>query len=128
MNPNSHQPIRIGVIGAGGNATGHVQIFMKYPDRCRIVAVADPFQPAAEKLAALCGAKTNPDFTAFLDEVDAVVVSSPNFLHPEQTIVCAEHGKHVWCEKPMALNDEDARRMAAAVKKSGVASFVGMVG
>lgn len=117
--------IKIGVIGAGGNATGHVRTFLKYPDRCRVAAVADPVEPAAQKLADLCGAKTYSNYTDFLKEVDAVVIASPNFLHPEQAIVCAGHGKHIWCEKPMALADEDARRMVDAVKKAGVASFVG---
>lgn len=117
--------IKIGIIGAGGNATGHVKTFLNYPDRCRVVAVADPVLPAAQKLADLCGAKTYPNYTDFLKEVDAVVISSPNFLHPEQAIVCAEHGKHIWCEKPMALTDEDAQKMVDAVKKTGVASFVG---
>jgi|GEM_PF-4862641 len=123
----SHQisAIRIGVIGAGGNATGNAKAFLKYPGRCRVVAVADPVLAAAQKLADQCGAKAYSHFTDFLDEVDAVVISSPNFLHAEQTIICAAHGKHVWCEKPMALSDEEARRMVEAVNKAGVSSFVG---
>ena len=113
------------MIGAGPNATGNVKHFLQYPDRCRVVAVADPVLAAAQKLADQCGAKAYSNFTDFLDEVDAVVISSPNFLHSEQTIVCAGHGKHVWCEKPMALSDEEARRMVEAVNKTGVSSFVG---
>ncbi len=117
--------IKIGLIGAGGIAGTHVKKFTELPDRCRIVAIADPVEPAAKKLAESCGAKPFSKFEDFLSEVDAVVIGSPNFLHPAQTIACAQAGKHVWCEKPMALEDADAERMVAAVEKAGVASFVG---
>jgi predicted dehydrogenase len=117
--------IKIGLIGAGGIAGHHVKKFSGMPDRCRIVAIADPVEAAAQKLAESCGAKPVSDFIQFLSQVDAVIIGSPNFLHPEQTIVCAQAGKHVWCEKPMALEDVDAARMVAAVEKAGVASFVG---
>ena len=117
--------IKLGIIGAGPNATGHAEQFAKMKDRCRIVAIADPFRPAAEKLAAAHGAQVFARAAEIFPEVDAVVVSSPNFLHPEQTIAAAQVGKHVWCEKPMALNDADAQRMVEAVARAGVASFVG---
>ena len=117
--------IRIGVIGAGGNAKGNAEQLAKDSGRCRIVAVADPVIEAAKKLASIHGAKACADFREFLGDVDAVVVSSPNFLHPEQTIVAAQAGKHVWCEKPMALSIADADRMVDAVEKAKVASMVG---
>ena len=117
--------IKLGIIGAGPNATGNAQQFALLPDRCRIVAVADPFEPAARELADFHGANAYTDASQLMAEVDAVVISSPNFLHPEQTIAAAQAGRHVWCEKPMALNDADAKRMVDAVTKAGVASFVG---
>jgi predicted dehydrogenase len=117
--------IKLGIIGAGPNAAGNAQQFAALETRCRIVAVVDPVEAAARKLASAHGAKTFAEASQLFDEVDAVVISSPNFLHPEQTIAAAQAGKHVWCEKPMALNDADAERMVAAVTKAGVASFVG---
>ena len=117
--------IKLGFIGAGPMATGNAQHFAAMKDRCQITAVADPFAPAAAKLAALHAAKVCPDATQLLSEVDAVVISSPNFLHAEQTIAAAQAGKHVWCEKPMALTSADAQRMVEAVSKAGVASFIG---
>ena len=117
--------IKIGIIGAGPNAVGNAQQFAALETRCRIVAVADPVEPAAQKLAAAHGARAYTDAAQLFAEVDAVVISSPNFLHPEQTIAAAQAGKHVWCEKPMALNDADAQRMVEAVTKAGVASFIG---
>jgi predicted dehydrogenase len=117
--------IKIGIIGAGGIAGHHVKKFSSMPDRCRIVAIADPVEAAVKKLADEACAKPFSKFNDFLSEVDAVIIGSPNFLHPEQTIACAQAGKHVWCEKPMALEDADAARMVAAVEKAKVTSFVG---
>jgi 1,5-anhydro-D-fructose reductase (1,5-anhydro-D-mannitol-forming) len=52
--------------------------------------------------------------------VDVVYIASPNALHAEQAIEAAQAGKHVYCEKPLALNPEDARRVTVAAKKAGV--------
>ena len=117
--------IKLGIIGAGPNAVGNAQKFAELETRCRVVAVADPVEAAARKLASAHGAKVCSDAAQLFADVDAVIISSPNFLHPGQTIAAAEAGKHVWCEKPMALNDADAQRMVEAVTKAGVASFIG---
>jgi len=53
-------------------------------------------------------------------EVDAVWVATPNEFHAEHTIVAAQHGKHVICEKPMALTLEECDRMIEAAARSGV--------
>lgn len=117
--------IKLGIIGAGPNAVGNAQKFSELETRCRVVAVADPVEAAARKLASAHGAKVCSEAAQLFADVDAVIISSPNFLHPGQTIAAAEAGKHVWCEKPMALNDADAQRMVEAVTKAGVASFIG---
>lgn len=117
--------IRIGVIGAGPNGTGNAKALAKHDQRCRIVAVADPSQEAAKKLAQVYSAKTFAAPQDMLNEVDAVVISSPNFLHPEQTILAANAGKHVFIEKPMALTVAEADRMVEAVTRAKVASMIG---
>jgi predicted dehydrogenase len=92
--------IRIGIIGAGPNAQGHAHYYHQSP-RARVAAIADVALDRAQALAGEVQAKAVSDYTQFLNDVDAVVVSSPNFLHREQAIACAQAGKHVYCEKPI---------------------------
>ena len=117
--------IRIGLIGAGKNGRGNVTKLANDSERCRIAAVADLDEQLAAEAAEPFGAAVTTDFTAFLDDVDAVVVSSPNYLHADHAVTCAEAGKHVWIEKPMAITVADADRIVQAVEKAGVQSFVG---
>lgn len=116
--------IRIGIIGAGPNAVGHAQYYA-HSSRSRVVAIADPDQQRATALARELEAESVSDYHEFLDKVDAVIISSPNFLHREHAIICAEAGKHIYCEKPMGLSLLDARAIAEAVKRTGVKSTVG---
>ena len=60
-----------------------------------------------------------------MDEVDAVVVSSPNFLHHQHAIAVAQAKKHLYCEKPLGLNLEQAREIEQAVGAAQIASVVG---
>ena len=53
-------------------------------------------------------------------EIDAVYIASPNSLHAEQAILMMDHGKHVLCEKPMASNAAEVRRMIEAAKRNNV--------
>lgn len=63
---------------------------------------------------------------AILDPaVDVVSITTPNKLHAEMVIAAAEAGKHIWCEKPLAVTLEDAVSMAKAVEQAGVAAVVG---
>ena len=116
--------VRLGVIGAGPNAQGHVRYFSQCP-RSQLAAVADVDFGRAEALAEECGAQPLRDYQEFLDRVDAVVISSPNFLHCEQAVACAQAGKHIFCEKPMGLTVPEAEQIVAAVTRAGVKSTVG---
>ncbi len=116
---------RLGLIGAGHNGAWNMRQFAALPDRCKIVAIADPNREAATKLATELSARATDDFHELFDCVDAVIISSPNFLHAEQSIACAEAGLHLWIEKPMALNSRDALAITQAVERHKVHSFVG---
>ncbi|HEY3330920.1 MAG TPA: Gfo/Idh/MocA family oxidoreductase [Capsulimonadaceae bacterium] len=116
--------IKIGIIGAGPNAAGHAR-YHSESDRAKVVWVADPDSVRASSLAAECSARSLSDFACGLDEVDAVVVSSPNFLHRDHAVACASAGKHVFCEKPLGLSLKEAREIADAVAAADVRSQVG---
>lgn len=115
---------KIGIIGAGGNASGHARYYASSP-RSEVVAIADPFAEAAQKLASEVGAEAVDDFTALLNQVDAVVVSSPNPFHRDQAVACAAAGKHVYCEKPMGINYAEAKAIAEAVRAAKVRCAIG---
>jgi len=58
-------------------------------------------------------------------DVDAVILTTPNVLHEQQVILCAQAGKHVFCEKPLGLTAASARRSVAACKEAGVQLGIG---
>ena len=60
-----------------------------------------------------------------LDEIDAIILTTPNSLHEAQVIACAKAGKHVFCEKPLGLTAASARRSAAACLDAGVQLGIG---
>lgn len=116
--------IRIGIIGAGAKAAEHAEWFRASPETV-VAAVADPDLMRARALAARCEARACDRYEQLLDDVDAVIVASPNRFHKTQTIACAEAGRHVYCEKPAGLSSDDARQMADAVQRAGVQSALG---
>lgn len=116
--------IKLGIIGAGPNASGHARYYAQSP-RTQVVAIADPAQDRAQALATEVGAKAVTDLSQFIADVDAVVVASPNFLHLEHAVAGAKAGKHLYCEKPMGLRVQDARAITEAVHAAKVVSQIG---
>jgi predicted dehydrogenase len=114
--------IRWGLIGCGDIATKRVvPALLDLPD-CELVAVSRRRVALAEPFAREFGATRW--YTDWRDlvvdpEIDAVYVATPVHLHAEQTIRAAENGKHVLCEKPMAMNLEECDRMLAACGAHG---------
>ena len=110
--------MRIGIIGAGGVARGvHVPGFQLLP-QVEIAAVCDVNIDAAKGLGI---GEVLDRYEDLLErpDIDAVVIATPNYTHPEIAIAAFESGKHVLCEKPLALNHGDAASMLDAAKKSG---------
>ncbi len=94
----------------------------------RLGAVADEVPGRAEEAAAQFGfgvALTDWRDIASDQNIDAVSITAPNFLHREIGVAMAKAGKHIWIEKPVGLSSEDAKAVAAAVEKAGVQSAVG---
>ncbi len=115
-------PIKVGIIGAGGIArAAHIPNYQKLPN-VEVVAVADVVEEAAQRAAADFNIPhVFTDFRKMLamDEMDAVSVCTPNFVHAEATIAALEAGKHVLCEKPLALNAKEGQKMVDAAKRTG---------
>jgi predicted dehydrogenase len=111
--------LRIGIIGAGGVARSiHLPGFRLYPG-VEITAACDPDRRAARALGISQTFERVDDLLACRD-VDAVVVATPNHLHRTIALDALAAGKHVLCEKPLALNAADAISMAAAAESSGL--------
>jgi predicted dehydrogenase len=94
----------------------------------RLIAVADLDEGRAKRLAEEYGfARWATDYheVVALDEVDVVSVCTPAFYHPEITVYAAQHGKHVLCEKPIALTLEEADRMINTTRSCGVKLGIG---
>ena len=120
----SQTPVRkmkVGVAGLGAGAVAVIRAMASAP-YIEITAAADVRQESLDAFEQRFGAKGYTSVAAMCDDpnVEVVWVSTPNQFHCEHTITAAERGKHVVVEKPMALNLEEAERMAAAAEKYGV--------
>lgn len=115
--------LRWGLIGCGDISRKRVAPALRDLESCELVAVNRARAELAEDFAREFGARRwFRDWRELIAdaEVDAVYVSTPVYLHAEQTIAAAEAGKHVLCEKPLAMNVAECDRMIAACRASGV--------
>lgn len=112
-----------GLIGAGDIARKRIAPALRDLPNCNFVAVSRAKSELAEQFAKEFGAKKwFADWRDLVkdDEIDAVYIATPVFLHTEQTIAAANAGKHILCEKPMALNVKECDEMIAACKANNV--------
>lgn len=115
--------VRWGLIGCGDIAQKRVAPALRDSSACELVAVTRAQSQLAESFAKQFGAnKWYSDWRDLLadKEIDAVYISTPVHLHAVQTIAAAEAGKHVLCEKPMAVNVSECDRMIAARRANDV--------
>lgn len=111
--------IRIGIVGAGGMTAYHIPGFRKAG--AEVVAVADPNVTAARACAERHGISAvsgSVEEMLATQQIDAVSVITPNRFHAPVTIAALKAGKHVFCEKPPALNAAETRRMAECARKA----------
>ena len=128
MTSDDTTPVRIGLIGAGAiMRLSHAPVIARSP-QARLVGVFDRDKGRAEQLAAdfAVGFHTT-ELAALLarPDLDAVIVATPNAHHPEAVIAAAAAGKHVLCEKPLAIDIAAARAMVDACARAGVVLQVG---
>lgn len=107
------------MLGVGAVAAKYVSLYARYP-RSRLVAVYDISAEAADAAAKEYGARVAPSEEGLLaDDVDAVIISTPNFLHARQTVAALAAGKHVLLQKPMTVTSAEAAELVVAADRSG---------
>jgi myo-inositol 2-dehydrogenase / D-chiro-inositol 1-dehydrogenase len=116
--------IKVGIIGAGYIGGVHAQVLVR-DGRVRLAAVHDVAEERAQALARSTGAIVARSAEELIETSDAVYITTPNTKHTELATTAARSGKHVFCEKPMATNLADARKVLDAADASGAVFQVG---
>jgi predicted dehydrogenase len=122
--------IKVGIIGCGGIANGKHMPSLAKVEGCEMVAFCDIVLERAEKAAKQYG---TPDAKVFVDykdllameEIDVVHVLTPNRSHSFITVDALRAGKHVMCEKPMAINSKEAKLMLDTARETGKKLTIG---
>lgn len=115
--------VRICLIGAGRAAQVHANSLTNCIPHAKLVALVDPDVRAREATGDRFGinARFNSLETALDDaHFDAVVITTPTFTHKDLAVLAAEAGKHIFCEKPMALTLAECDAMIEAAERNGV--------
>lgn len=126
MSSTTGRPLRYGVVGTGYFGAALCRTLRGLAG-AEVVAVYDPSH--AEAVARELGAWSAPTMLtlATSDQVDVVVVASPNDAHVEAVLAAADAGKHIFCEKPIALSSADCAAMVSAAQRAGVIFMAGHV-
>jgi myo-inositol 2-dehydrogenase/D-chiro-inositol 1-dehydrogenase len=110
--------LKIGLVGAGYIGGVHARI-LAADERVKLVGFADVVEKRAQDLAHQFGGKAYTDYEQLLSSgIDAVYVTTPNTLHTPIVLSALARGIHVFCEKPMAITFEDAKRIREAARAS----------
>ena len=109
--------VRVGVIGVGQMGADHVARISRRIKGARVAVVTDYVREKAEEIAASvpgCRAVGSPEELIAAEDVDAVLIASPGSFHRDQAVACIDARKPVLCEKPLAMNPEDAYTVVEA--------------
>ena len=113
--------LKVGLAGLGSVSRMALNSIDAVPN-VKLTAVADIRQEPLDRAREQYGVETYTSVEAMCESpnVEAVWVCTPNLFHTEHTIIAAEHGKHVICEKPMALTLDQAQKMVDVIDRTGV--------
>jgi predicted dehydrogenase len=115
--------IRIAIIGAGAVSDYHHVPAIRLDPRAKLVAACDANEQLLEQRRKDWGVEilsTDPEAICARDDVDAVIIATPNFTHRPIALAAARGGKHVMCEKPLGLNPGEVHEMYTAARDAGV--------
>lgn len=120
--------LRIGLLGAGRIGQVHARTIVQRVPTAKLVAVADPMPGVAQQLAdryAIATATTDCMAVITNPDIDAVLICTPTDTHADYIMAAAAHGKHIFCEKPIALDLAQTDKALAAVAAAGVKLQIG---
>lgn len=127
--------LNIGLVGTGLMGKSHsmaylnaAPVFGSLPVKPKLSVICDASEELARQGAESFGfERWSTDWRAVVEDpgVDVVDIVTPNFLHKEMALAAIAAGKHVYCEKPLAVNAADAKEMYKAAEKAGVQTLVG---
>jgi len=117
--------MRVGIAGTGFMGSAHADGWAQ--TGAKIVGFVAETVQEAEPLAAQYGAAVYKNLSALHQDVDVLDICTPTHLHYEQVLLAAEAGKHIICEKPLALTVEQGQAMLAACRRAGVRMLVAHV-
>lgn len=118
------------LIGCGRAGMIHARNYKNKIEKARIIACVDAVEEAAKAAAEELGCdKYYTDYKSILndDSIDAVIIVSPTNLHRQIVVDCANAGKHIFCEKPMAMTVEECDEMVEACEKNNVKLQIGFM-
>lgn len=118
--------VRLAIIGTGNMAKMHAILFKGIPG-CHLVAAVDTDKDRVTAFATEHGIPkvyTSTQELLARADIDAVSIVTPDRFHAEVSIECLQAGKHVLCEKPLAIDYPEAARMVIAAEKAGVVNMV----
>ena len=112
--------VRYGIVGAGGMGSGHAKT-MQAIEECELAAVCDIVPEVAESVGEQYDVPYCTDYHQMIDrpDVDAVMVATPHYFHPEVCVYAMEKGKPVISEKPIAVTVSQADAMVEAARRTG---------
>ena len=113
--------LSVAVAGCGYFGSKRIQACAQVPNDIELRAVMDLDNALASKAGAKAGVQHFTEFGELLanSEIDAVILAVPNNMHGPMTVQALEAGKHVLCEKPLAINPSEAERIVDAAESSG---------
>lgn len=117
--------INAAIVGTGFIGPAHLEALRRIPN-IEVVGLVEVTQELADEKAKILGIPKAYTFEEMLkdSEVDVVHICTPNFLHYPQTKAALEAGKHVICEKPLAVKIEEAEELVAIAKEKGLVNAV----
>jgi len=120
--------VKIAIIGSGFIGNVHLEAFNNISN-AKVVAIADSNEEKGREAAAKAGADFYNDIESLIkqSDADAIDICTPTFMHADMVRKAASSGKHILCEKPLALDLKEADEMVKAVKENNVKGMVGHV-